>query len=99
MSSAKLRGRNQITLTAKIVKALGLNEGDEIDSMVSDGKLIGTPKISVDKSQSWYFSEMWQKQEALAEKELHTLIETNFKEVPDVFSVEDVLDNLKKAIY
>ena len=94
--SAKLRARNQLTLTPELLKQLDLNVGDEIELTVVDGKLIGIPKISVDKSQAWYWTPQWQEGEHEAEEELKELLNSRFEGARKYQSADDFLDDLKK---
>lgn len=93
---AKLRARNQLTLSPDLVKQLELDVGDELEFIVIDGKLIGIPKVSIDKSQAWYWTPEWQAAEQEAEEELKELMATEFKGAPSYQSVDDFLDELKK---
>lgn len=94
--AAKLRARNQLTLNTDLVKQLNLDVGDEIELTVVDGKLLGIPKVSVDKSQAWYWTPAWQQAEHEAEEELKQLMKTEFKGAPTYQSVDDFLNELKK---
>jgi len=94
--SAKLRARNQLTLNPDLVKQLNLDIGDELEFVVIDGKLVGIPKVSVDKSQAWYWTPAWQEAERESEEELRQRIATEFKGAQTFTTVDDFLDELKK---
>lgn len=94
--ASKLRNRNQLTLNPELVKQLNLDIGDELELTVIDGKLVGIPKVMVDKSQAWYWTPQWQAAEQAAETELEQLIATEFKGAPKYQSVDDFLNELKK---
>jgi antitoxin component of MazEF toxin-antitoxin module len=91
---SKLRARNQITLAPEIVKTLHLDLGDELEFTVVDGKLIGTPKMTIDKDQSWYFTSEWQEGEREAEDHLKHLVKTEYKGLKKYASVEEALSAL-----
>jgi antitoxin MazE len=90
----KLRARNQITLAPEIVKSLHLEEGDELEFTIVDGKLIGTPKMTINKDQAWYFTPEWQKGEEEAEEHLKKLLKPGSKESKKFASIEEALDDL-----
>jgi len=94
--SAKLRARNQLTLNQDLVEKLNLGVGDEIEFTIIDGKLLGIPKVTVDKSQAWFWTQEWQEAEHEAEDELKQRITTKFKGAPTYQSVDDFLNDLKK---
>ena len=91
---SKLRARNQITLAPEIVKSLHLDQGDELEFTIIDGKLVGTPKMTIDKDQAWYFTPEWQDGEREAEEHLKHLVKTGFKDVKKFASVEEALADL-----
>ncbi|WP_206109325.1 AbrB/MazE/SpoVT family DNA-binding domain-containing protein [Paenibacillus sp. HB172176] len=94
--SAKLRDRNQVTLSPQLVEKLQLATGDEIEFTVEDGRLIGTPKMSINKDQEWYYSSQWQAEEAEAEAHLQRLEKTDYKTLKTYSSVEEALTELDK---
>lgn len=93
---SKLRARNQITLSPEIVKSLQLDQGDELEFTIIDGKLIGTPKMTIDKDQSWYFTKEWQEGEHEAEEHLKQLVKTDLKGNEKYSSIEEALADLDK---
>lgn len=91
----KLRARNQITLAPEIVKSLHLEEGDELEFTIVEGKLVGTPKMMINKDQAWYFTPEWQEGEQEAEEHLKNLLKPGFKNTKKFASVEEALDDLE----
>jgi antitoxin MazE len=60
---AQLRRRSQITLPSGVVKKMKLQEGDNLDIILEDDKIIIKPVLVIDRSQSWFWSKKWQKME------------------------------------
>ncbi|MCL4424488.1 MAG: AbrB/MazE/SpoVT family DNA-binding domain-containing protein [Firmicutes bacterium] len=65
-----VRTNGQITLPASVRKELGLKEGDVVSLEVQDGALLIKPKLVVDKSQAYFWSERWQAGEREAEEDI-----------------------------
>lgn len=93
---SKLRARNQITLAPEIVKSLHLGQGDELEFTIIDGKLIGTPKMTIDKDQAWYFTPEWQEGEHEAEEHLKHRVKTDLKGNKKYSFIEEALADLDK---
>jgi antitoxin MazE len=85
---AEMRTRSQITLPASIVKQLDLKEGDKIELVVEDGKIIITPVITVPKDQAWFWTEKWQKEEKEVDEQLKTGQLKGFENIDDL--IEDL---------
>ena len=85
----KIRKNAQITLPARIRKAVHLEDGDLLDCEIDDGKVVLTPKKIIDKRDAWFWSSDWQKAEAEAQKDIES---GNTKEFD---SVDDLLADLK----
>jgi len=65
-----VRANGQITLPANVRKQLGLKEGDVVSLEVQDGVLLIKPKLVIDKSQAYFWSERWQAGEKEAEEDI-----------------------------
>lgn len=52
----EVRKKNQVTIPKAIIDSLDIQEGDVLDCMVQDGKIIITPKILIPKDQTWFWS-------------------------------------------
>ena len=66
----QLRVRSQITLPSEIVKKMRLAEGDNLDIILEDDKIILKPVLVIDRSQSWFWSKRWQQMEKEADEEI-----------------------------
>ena len=60
---AQLRRRSQVTLPSEVVKKMKLQEGDNLDIILEDDKIIIKPVLVIDRSQSWFWSKKWQEME------------------------------------
>ena len=66
----QLRVRSQITLPSEIVKKMRLTEGDNLDIILEDDKIILKPVLVIDRSQSWFWSKKWQQMEKEADEDV-----------------------------
>lgn len=80
---SRTRKNGQVTIPARIRKAVRLEDGDFIDFEVADGKIVITPKKLIDSDQAWYWTEAWQ----AAEKEADLAIERG--DVEEFENMED----------
>ena len=65
-----LRNRNQITLPDKILKELGISQGDDFIAVIKDGHLELIPAMTIPKDEAYLFTPYWQEAIRQAEKEL-----------------------------
>jgi hypothetical protein len=65
-----------------------LKEGDKIELVVEDGKIIITPVITVPKDQAWFWTEKWQKEEKEVDEQLKTGQLKGFENIDDL--IEDL---------
>lgn len=89
-SSIKFKKKSQITIPIDMVEILGLKEGDTLDIILEDGKLVLIPTISIPKEQSWYWKEKWQMGEKEADIDIAQGRVKTFNNLDDLF---DDLDN------
>ncbi|KRA72748.1 AbrB/MazE/SpoVT family DNA-binding domain-containing protein [Paenibacillus sp. Soil522] len=68
--SVQLRKKAQVTIPSEIVEGLNLNEGDQLDIIVEDGRIILIPTVTIAKDQAWFWTESWQKGEIQAERDV-----------------------------
>lgn len=87
----EVRRKNQITLPKSLTKNLSINEGDILEYIIEDGKIIITPKTLISKDQAWYFSKEWQENEKEVEREI---VEKGYGRD---YSVEELLGEIKDA--
>ena len=66
----QLRVRSQITLPSEIVKKMRLQEGDNLDIILEDDKIVLKPVLVIDRSQSWFWSKKWQQMEKEADEDV-----------------------------
>lgn len=66
----QLRQRSQVTLPSEIVKKMKLQEGDNLDIVLEDDKIIIKPVLLIDRSQSWFWSKKWQELEKEADEDI-----------------------------
>ena len=68
----QIRTRNQITIPEKVLKELGIKQGDDLLVEIKDGSLNLIPAISIPRDEAYLFTPQWQKALRQAEKELAT---------------------------
>ena len=66
----QLRHRSQITLPREVVKKMKLQEGDNLDVVVDGDKIVITPVLVIDRSQTWFWSKDWQAMEKEADDDI-----------------------------
>ena len=87
---SRVTRHGQITLPAAVRKELDIQEGDVVEIEVVDDRAVVTPKKLVDKSQTYFWTEEWQKGEAEAEADIKA------GRVKTFDSVEELLDDLDR---
>lgn len=67
----QIRSNGQITLPTSVRRQARLKEGDLLEVLVEeDGSLRLVPKIAIDRSQAYFWTERWQQGEHEAEEDL-----------------------------
>ncbi|ADQ40234.1 transcriptional regulator, AbrB family [Caldicellulosiruptor acetigenus I77R1B] len=66
----EIKKKAQVTIPAQILKKLDLHVGDLLQIEEKDGRIILTPVVTIPKEQAWFYSEKWQREEAIVEKEI-----------------------------
>ncbi len=67
----QIRSNGQITLPTSVRRQAHLKEGDLLEVLVEeDGSLRLVPKIAIDRSQAYFWTERWQQGEREAEEDL-----------------------------
>ena len=66
----QLRRRSQVTLPSEVVKKMKLQEGDNLDIVIEDDRIIIKPVLVIDRSQSWFWSKRWQEMEKEADEDV-----------------------------
>jgi len=80
----KIRERSQITLPNDIVKKLNLRTGDNLEITLEEDRIIIKPVLVIDRSQSWFWTEEWQKKERDVEEEIKQGKINKAKDVEDL---------------
>jgi AbrB family looped-hinge helix DNA binding protein len=81
----RLRARGQVTLPSFIREKLHLEEGSLVLIKVVDNAVILVPQETIDKEQSWFWQERWQRLEAEAEDDIRTGRVKSFDSVEELF--------------
>jgi antitoxin MazE len=84
----QLRRRSQVTLPSEVIKKLKLQEGDNLEIVVDDDKIVIRPVLVIDRSQSWFWSKKWQEMEKEADEDIKN------GKVHKAGSVEELLEKL-----
>ena len=82
----RLRARGQVTLPSFIRQKLHLEEGSLVLLKVVDQTIVLVPQETVDKEQSWFWQERWQKLEAEAEDDIRKGRVESFDSVEELFN-------------
>ncbi len=85
----QIRRNFQITLPTIIRKRLGLRIGDIVDTAVKEGKIILTPKKTIDAQQAWFWRKEWQEGEKEAEEDIKSGRVKKFKSAQDLIKELD----------
>jgi AbrB family looped-hinge helix DNA binding protein len=80
----KIRERSQITLPNDIVKKLDLKTGDNLEITTEEDRIIIKPVLVIDRSQSWFWTNEWQKKEKDVEEEIKQDKINKAKDVEDL---------------
>lgn len=86
----QIRRNFQITLPVAIRKRLHLDIGDILETQLKQGKIIITPKKTIDSQQAWFWTKAWQEAEAESEADIQAGRVKKFK------NVEDLINDLDK---
>jgi len=90
----RISKKRQVSIPKKVMEALNLNPGDEIEFEIEAGsaRIIPIKTIKVPRDQAWFWSETWQRMEKEAENDLRS---GNYKEYD---SVKDLLKDLHREV-
>jgi len=70
MTLTKVKNRHQITLPRIFRKELNINEGDYVEIVKENDKLIIIPQTNIPKSQAYFWTKEWQKDEKEVDKDI-----------------------------
>jgi AbrB family looped-hinge helix DNA binding protein len=80
----QIRSNGQITLPIEVRRQANLKEGDLLEVAVEpDGTLRLTPKIAIDRSQAYFWTNRWQQGEREAEADLKSGRYKDFKSIEE----------------
>ena len=83
----QIRSNGQITLPTSIRRQARLNEGDLLEVLVEDdGSLRLVPKIAIDRTQAYFWTERWQQGERQAEEDLRSGRYQTFDTIEDMIN-------------
>lgn len=69
MPLAKVSSKHQVTIPKEIFEKLKLKPGDYVDVQLRNGKVVLTPKETIDQEDdSWFWSKEWQEKEREADE-------------------------------
>ncbi len=66
----KVTRHGQVTLPASVRKRLGIKEGDLVEVLVEDERVVLLPKQIVDRSQAYFWAKDWQAAEKVATEDI-----------------------------
>ena len=87
----EVRKKNQITLPKVLAKTLQIQEGDILEYVIENGKIVITPKMLIPKEQAWIWTKSWQVGETEVQRELDT------NGTGKAYTADDLLEELKHA--
>jgi AbrB family looped-hinge helix DNA binding protein len=80
----QIRSNGQITLPASVRRQANLKEGDTLELTISeDGTLFLSPKIAIDRSQAYFWSNRWQTGEQEAQEDIENGRITRFDNIDE----------------
>ncbi|GAB4453586.1 MAG: AbrB/MazE/SpoVT family DNA-binding domain-containing protein [Anaerolineae bacterium] len=86
----QIRSNGQITLPASIRREANLQEGDTLEVIVeADGSLRLIPKVVIDRSQAYFWTERWQSGEREAQADLEAGRVHRFENVDEALDFLD----------
>lgn len=85
MSVVKITRNFQVSIPKDIRDHLGIEEGDLIEMIEQDGRILMVPKRLIDADQAWFWTKEWQEKEREADEEIRKgLVEGPFETVDDL---------------
>jgi antitoxin MazE len=87
---SKIRDNSQITIPKNIMDKLDLKKGDTISIELRDDEIVLKPVVIINKSQAWFWSKKWQKEEREAEDDIKA------GRIKSFGNTDDLMKDLKK---
>lgn len=88
----KVTRGGQVTIPAALRRAAGIEVGDYVEVQLVDERLVLTPKQIIDKSQAYFWTEVWQEGEREAEADLKAGRAERFATLEELFADLDAED-------
>ena len=85
-SLIRVKANGQITLPASLRRAIQLELGDYVEIKVVGDSLLLTPRVLVDKSQAYFWTEAWQAGERQADADIAAGRVAAFDDVDDLIA-------------
>jgi len=86
----QIRSNGQITLPAAVRRQANLKEGDTLElSIDEDGALRLLPKVAIDRSQAYFWSQRWQDGEREAQDDIENGRVSRFDNIDDALNFLD----------
>jgi len=84
----KISSKRQISIPKKIMDALGIQPGDEVEFHLEENAVRLTPikTIKVPRDQAWFWTEEWQSKEKEAEEDLSAGRYRDFETLEDLLN-------------
>src|SRR5699024_7007818 len=86
----RFKKKSQVTVPSNIVAALDLQEGDDLQCLLVDGKIVLVQTISIQKEQALFWLQQWQKEEREVEQQIKD------GKLSEAKNLEDTLSDLDK---
>ena len=87
---ATVRGKSQLTLPSEVREALHVEEGDEVEFVITDsGEVMLSGLTRIPASQKWFWAQEWQAGEQEASTEIESGQETVHEDVDAMFAELD----------
>lgn len=87
----QIRSNGQVTLPTSVRRQAHLEEGDLLEIILEpDGSLRLVPKVAIDRSQAYFWTNRWQQAERAVEEDLKASRFQNFNTIDDfITALED----------
>lgn len=70
MAILKLTRNGQISIPKEIRDSLGIEEGDLIEVLEQEGRIVMVPKRLIDADQAWFWTKEWQEGEREVDEDI-----------------------------
>lgn len=70
MSVARIGPKNQVTISAEVMKKLRLKQGDFLEVQVTEDSVQLVPQRLIPRDQAWYWTKEWQEMEREADEDI-----------------------------